>query len=613
MPTIYKNKRMQLAALAIVAALLLLLSSLTTQRIVDTKLLMPWHDSVDIELPYLENMPNAGASYVFTGRVHRDVFASPKWTIKPDDQVLWIKVNGEDIDLSHISPDQLKNVQTGFNLNLSHVLKSGANEFEVKVRDFGGNMGLSIEPSLIHWKPFFLILAWLVLLLFVLKNYTPVFQRRWQHSVLYGGIVVGVFIKIYTIFSYNPLNHIFSDPARHWEQGTDLFRIDLMSMTDPVFYQLYVAFIAKLSLKIPAIVALITSVVAISAPWFWYKFIRELKVGKTLALSAWAFLSLLPSWTSIYSYFMQETLLLPLLGLSLWMTWRCRRKQTVGSFVLMVFLWAITGLTRGIAIPIAAVCCTWLWLVQPQPIKKALCSLGVLALVLGPLTYRAYQTVNHFAPHGMGHLNVIYSKSGKKTIRIATELGGARWVHVFGSPSTGAKPFEPLSSWSTRREGQVSASIDLDEGMRDWSTEIDKIDTPISDYFWILKENLIFLFFAESWPDNNQARLLDWLNTWLRWLWFPLTLFVLFLVVKRWSYLRRDAMLPCMILAWFIVQGLLPIAINEGRYRKPFEGLLIAQLCLVMAVRRRRYWVVDQLSKASILGQVNYKLKGNRS
>ena len=38
------------------------------------------------------------------------------------------------------------------------------------------------------------------------------------------------------------------------------------------------------------------------------------------------------------------------------------------------------------------------------------------------------------------------------------------------------------------------------------------------------------------------------------------------------------AVLPAMLVTWFLVQGLFPLSVNEGRYRKPFEGLLIAQL-----------------------------------
>jgi hypothetical protein len=39
-------------------------------------------------------------------------------------------------------------------------------------------------------------------------------------------------------------------------------------------------------------------------------------------------------------------------------------------------------------------------------------------------------------------------------------------------------------------------------------------------------------------------------------------------------------------MTWLAVQGLAPMAFTEGRYRKPGEGLLIAQALLLVAARR---------------------------
>ncbi len=47
-------------------------------------------------------------------------------------------------------------------------------------------------------------------------------------------------------------------------------------------------------------------------------------------------------------YFMQETLFLPLLGVALFLTWRCKRKQTIVTFITMIVIWITVGLTHGI-------------------------------------------------------------------------------------------------------------------------------------------------------------------------------------------------------------------------------------------------------------------------
>lgn len=532
-----------------------------------------------VELPYLEGGWAVG-DYRVDGSIELSWLSPRALRIVPDDRVMALTVNDQEVDLSSMDPSRLQDVQRGFTVNLSDYLRTGTNSISVVLREFGGDMGLTIERSATDIRSLALLLAWSVVLLAIVIAGLRRAGVSVKHGVFYLLVAVGSVIQVWYIFTYNPVDHIWSDPARHWEQGIDVLRMDLMALTDPVGYQMYIAALAKFTLKLPGLVAYCTSILALLGPWLWYRFFRELQASKTLALAGWAALSLLPSWTAIYAYFMQETLMLPLLGAALWATWRCRRKGDVASFVAMVFLWVAVGLTRGIAIPMAAVACTWLWLAQKQKLPKALYSSLVLLLIMGPLTYRSYQVVNHFAPHGMGHLNVIYAQSGKKVIEISSRLGGSRWTHIFGSPSTGAEPFKPLSDWKTQRTGKVRVDIDLSKGKEDWDRALDSVDMSASDYLWIIKENIIFLFFAESWPDNNLSRTVDVLGSWIRWLWAPLFFVLLIGVIFHHRKFRGQWLLPSLILAWFVVQVLIPIAINEGRYRKPFEGLAIAQLIL---------------------------------
>jgi hypothetical protein len=538
-----------------------------------------------VELPYLESGWGP-ADYRLEGSVDISAFGPRSLRFIPDDRVVSLTVNGDVVDLSGIDSGKLQDVRNGFAVDLSDHLQAGSNQVEIVLHDYGGDIGMSIQRGMTDARSLALGISWAVALLLCLMTAMRILSVPAKHGIFYVLIAVGCIVKVGYIFTYNPVDHIWSDPGRHWENGTDLLRMDLMALTDPIGYQLYIGFLAKFTLKIPALVAYCTSLLALIGPWFWYRFFRELQSSKTLALAGWAFLSLLPSWTAIYAYFMQETLAIPLLGAALWATWRCRRKGDVRNFVLMVFLWVASGLTRGIAIPMAAVCCSWLWLAQGQKLPKALYSTLVLLLIMGPLTYRSYQTVNHFAPHGMGHLNVIYAQSGKKVIEIASKLRGSGWVHGFGSPSTGAEPFKPFSDWKTRREGTVRINIDLGKGTEDWSKAKDDVAMSLSDYLWITEESLIFLFFAESWPDNNLARTVDWLGSWMRWLWAPLFLILLIGLAVHYRRFRGNWLLPVTILAWFVVQALIPIAINEGRYRKPFEGLAVAQWVLWVGLMR---------------------------
>jgi hypothetical protein len=360
-----------------------------------------------------------------------------------------------------------------------------------------------------------------------------------------------------------------------------------MSQIDPVIYQVYVGIIAKLSLGLPKLVAFYTFLLSCLTPWVWYRFFREIQPDKTVALAGWGFLSVFPVWIGIYSYFMQETLMLPLLGAALYLTWRCRRKQTVSSFLWMILAWTLAGLTRGICIPMAAMAVSWLWFVQGDRALKAIYSALILCLILGPLAIRSYSTMGIFAPHGVGFMNMIYAKSGKKEINIDFDRDGAYWTYGFGSPSMGSKPFAPFSDWMTRREGNVKVEIDIRKGMQDWTAGLDDQQVPLQKYAWITKENLIFLFFGESWPDSNRATVLGALNYHSRWIWAPLFILCTFWTLSRLLRRRQFNMLPGLIAIWLVFQGLLMISVNEGRYRFPLTGLLLGQFVLLVGTRKR--------------------------
>jgi hypothetical protein len=254
-----------------------------------------------------------------------------------------------------------------------------------------------------------------------------------------------------------------------------------------------------------------------------------------------------------------------------------------------VLLWTLAGLTRGAAIPMAAVATTWLWLAQDQKLKKALYGTVVLLLFLGPLGFRSLEKVYMIAPAGIPQLNRIYARSGNEEINLEYRRGGAVWYFGFWSPSLGSEPFEPLSHWQTQRDGLVSVFIDVEKGAEDWNKALKEYEPSFSKYLWLVKENLIFLFFGQSWPDSNRERALGEISYQMRWIWAPLMLAVLVWTVSCRRTQRGDRlMLPAMILMWFVLQGLMLYAVNEGRYRKPLEGLLIAQIVLLAGTCRAR-------------------------
>jgi hypothetical protein len=411
---------------------------------------------------------------------------------------------------------------------------------------------------------------------------------------LYLAIIIGSVLRVTYLAEYNPIDHVWSDTERHWSHGAeDLLRDDPFIMGDAILYQLYIAALAKLSLKIPALILFYTALLSLLMPWTWYRFFRELQPSRLIAVAGWAAITWLPSWNSIFGYFMQEALMLPLLGAALCLTWRARRKRSVNAFLLMVLFWTLAGLTRGICIPMAAVATAWVWWEQDRKLIKAVYGVVLLAMILGPLSYRSLDKVRLIAPHGIGQLNAIYARSGKQEINLEYHREGAVWYFGFWSPSLGSMPFEPLSDWQSRRDGLVKVYIDIEQGYRDWNAALKEHSLTPGKYLWITGENLIFLFFGESWPDSNRERVVGALNYQMRWLWAPLLLAVLIWTAICWRKQRRNFLLPAIILVWFSVQGLMPVAVNEGRYRKPLEGLLIAQMVLLIGSSRRRVGDAD--------------------
>ena len=135
-----------------------------------------------------------------------------------------------------------------------------------------------------------------------------------NHYILYGLLLTGYTIRAWQVFSFNPLQHLWSDPLRHWSHASETLHSGPMAFFDPVGYQLWLSAVQKLTAGDPLLVALYTIALSWSAPWLWYRAFRALAISRSLCLLGWVILTWLPSWLAIYSYFMTETLFLPLLG-----------------------------------------------------------------------------------------------------------------------------------------------------------------------------------------------------------------------------------------------------------------------------------------------------------
>lgn len=421
------------------------------------------------------------------------------------------------------------------------------------------------------------------------------FLNRSMVILLWLLILLGTCIRFRVAMEYNPIHAIWSDPGRHWHYAQNTLLDEPMSAMDPIMYQIWLSVVVKLTLGDPFLVGVYAGLLSAITPWIWYRFLLEALPQKQIALLGWAIFIWLPSWIGIFSYFMNETLLLPMLGLALWSTWRSFKQKTLASFIWCSLAWIGTSLTRFIAAPLGFVSIIWILKKQTQKATKILILVLILVCCLTPPAYRSYKILKVWNPFGYAMENQIYMESGKKEIQFELFKSNKafRYTYGFASPSMGEKPLEPLFDWQTSRSGVAKFTIDIDRGVLDWEQALKENKGGILLRLQMRLENLIFVLFGKAWPDCNPAHFWENLAVQSRWIWVILLL----LVVSATSYYiynkKSLPLLPTLLLLNFLIYIAAPFPL-EGRFRKPLEGLLIVNtLWLLSAYIENRRQIRD--------------------
>ena len=224
-----------------------------------------------------------------------------------------------------------------------------------------------------------------------------------------------------------------------------------------------------------------------------------------------------------------------------------------------------------------------LWLTQSQRLVKALSALAAFTLLAVPAGLHVRSTLGFFAPLGNLYLSQIYSASGNHDISINAGPLGA-WG--FGTPSFYNPTFYPFSSWTTDRVGTAYIRIDVSRGRATWLAEKKRIES-LRSFPWRrqYQENLLYLLFGQSWPDNDPHALSGLATVWTRWLWPPLMLLVAIGVLRR-RYRGWEWLLPVCALGMLLSLAVQRDGIIEGRYRKPIDPVLVAA-AIVLYYRTR--------------------------
>ncbi len=403
-------------------------------------------------------------------------------------------------------------------------------------------------------------------------------EERWQWAFL----AVLLFRLFYPFFN-SPLTHLYSDPLRHWANGERFLAPDLIGAGDPYLYQLFMYLLRTLSSDSAPTVTLAVGLLCAAMPYGWYRALRELLTRRQALVGA-TVIGLVPAFLAIYAYFMNETLLLTLTGFAFWATLRARRKATLGAYTIAAALWVACIFTRSVVVPMAGLCLATLWWFGGQRLHKAVIAVLAFGVLAVPAGMHAMGKLGFFAPLGNVYLSEIYSYSGQREIQLdAGSQGG--WG--FGSPSFYNPTFFPFSNWTTNRTGTVKTTIDVAKGRETWAAEAERVaDERTFPWSAQFGENLLYLVFGQSWPDNDPAAWASWLSVWTRWLWPPLMIAVAWGAIRR-RYFGIDWLLPASALGMLLFLAVQWAGIIEGRYRKPVDPVLVAA-AVVLYYRTQR-------------------------
>jgi hypothetical protein len=332
------------------------------------------------------------------------------------------------------------------------------------------------------------------------------------------------------------------------------------------------------------------AILCASLPALWYLFSREI-MPKTAALITAILIGITPSLLTIYRFFANETLLLPLMALAFYLSIRCYKTKNSHLFIAAGVVWFLAGLTRVIAFPPAILCIVFLLFSLQQRVKPALLLLLLITPLAGFVAWSKQEVLGYYTIVGAPEINQVYARSDAKRLRIFYEKESKGW---FQSPALFTMPLTPLSDWMVHKSHDIAfIHINPKEGKNYWDRALN--DHPFT-WHGLTKHmlnNVIFLFFGPSWPEVNppswesyeSSSAEQWLNRNIRWIWLPLFLFVLFGVKMPRQGIEKY--FPLLTLGMFLLLSIQYTSVLEGRYRKPLEPMLIISASLVFIEIRK--------------------------
>ncbi|HEY9792676.1 MAG TPA: glycosyltransferase family 39 protein [Candidatus Obscuribacterales bacterium] len=420
------------------------------------------------------------------------------------------------------------------------------------------------------------------------------------HTILITLIVVGTLMRVGHCFIYNPLESLWSDNERHFHNAFDVKGDDVESILNPPGFEIFLSTVFRITYKNRTLISLVMAFLSVATPYLWYRWLRELTKDKTISLIGYMLLTFLPSFFKIFGYFMDSVILLPLTGAALWLTWRAARKATWGSCAVAAVFCGAACCTKSTALAIVGL--PWLYVAYElykklpkwRALRMAAAGMAIVGCfyLLGPLKVWTHTGCIVLLPDGI--YNARYFESGAHDIEVDSlyNRDGGEWVQgsIWGSSSVCYPPLYPFSNWLSKRTGRYKMEVNY-RGLRETSPPI---KMSLRDRLYYTWENIIFFFFEYQWPEdqNWQDPFPRNLDTFHRFLWLPITLFI----AGAFIWLRKRDFMTGYFLAVTLLFMFQQSAVMEGRYKKLWDGVAVVALLNVMA-RTKRYqsWINGEL------------------
>ena len=409
-----------------------------------------------------------------------------------------------------------------------------------------------------------------------------------------GLLVLGAVFRVWVLAHLGgPMDNVFSDPERHFYNARNFWEPDPMGCSNPFFYQLFLHIVLRLTHETDDGTLLVNAALSILYPFVWYRFAKTVMKKRINALRFAVVLSFIPTHACIYQFFMNETVMLPLIGASLWATSVAAKRRSAPLFILAAGLWTCTLLTRSIALPLAVFALSYCLFRQLHSklstvVWRAILSVSAGAIAGSGLWIAAQHSVRileyptAFGDNLPASIYMVSDAVAFETTYVKPDY--YEYSYSFASPSFYVSPFYPLSDYHSIREGTLSYVANVEMKGRD-----------LRELFWkqlalhakllprLVWENWTYLSFGHSWPESGPDTVMGLVCLHERWIWLPIMLSSV--IGSSWFFIRRRVFYLVPALGIFAVALLYgsQFVVMEGRYRKPVEPLAVLAL----------FWLAD--------------------